>query len=361
MKILIISNLISYTFNFREEIISALLKNGYSVKVLAEEDDAERVQALSKLGCEIENVKFNGKGKNILQDISTLRKYYSEISNYHPDCVLTYTIKPNLYGGLASRVLKVKYIPMITGLGEVEKEGKLQKLLILLHKLVMPFADTVFFQNTDSIRFFNEKGINLKQYELLPGSGINLEKFQYVPMQQRDYIVFSFIARLTKAKGIEQFLDAAESYADNSNLKFYVAGKCDHMYVDRVRRLHSEGIIEYKGLMSDTRPLYADSDCIVLPTYHPEGISNVLLESSAVGRPAICTNRPGCREVIQDGFNGFYCKAKDSSNLIEVIDRFSNLSWNERNRLSKNAREFVQQKFDRQIVVDSYLEKVKNC
>lgn len=357
-KILIISNLISYTYNFRKEIIQALISNDCEVTVLADNDDDAKAELLRNMGCTLINIPFNGKGTSIKQDSKVLFSYIKYIKKLHPDMIFTYTIKPNLYGGIAAKLRRARYVPMITGLGEVEKKGKLQGLLLGLHRFVMPYAVCVFFQNQDNISFFNRHKIKTKRKVLIPGSGINLDEHHYEEYpQESGHTDFAFIGRLTPAKGIEQYLDAAEYYhRKDDSIRFHVAGKCDEQYHERINRLNDSGVIVYHGLLSDTSDLYKMIHCLVLPTYHPEGISNVLLEAAACGRPAICTSRTGCKEVITDKVNGLYCKEKDSEDLIRVIDAFCSLSYEKKKEMGKNGRKKVEKEFSRKLVIEQYLK-----
>lgn len=356
-KVLILSNLISYTYSFRKEIIEALVQQGYAVTIVADFDDDKKEAYFRKLGCKTIDVPFHGKGTSIKQDLKVLCGYIRTIFQTKPDMVFTYTIKPNLYGGIASRLLGKNYVPMITGLGEVEKPGKLQKLLLAMHRFVMPHAVCVLFQNTENMAFFDVHKIRTKKKLLVPGSGINLSEHTYEEYpEESEGVSFGFVGRLTVAKGIEQFLDAAEHLkAKDNGLHFHVAGKCDDQFRERVETLNAQNVIEYHGLLSDTKELYRKIHCLVLPTYHPEGISNVLLESAACGRPAICTSRAGCREVVQNGVNGMYCEAKDSGNLISVMEKFLKLDWNEKRQMGLSGRKIVEEKFSRDLIVERYL------
>ena len=357
-KILILSNLISYTYNFRKEIIEAFIKLGHMVTIVADLDDEQKTEFFTAKGCRMIHIPFNGKGTSIKQDAAVLTAYLRIMRKEKPDVVFSYTIKPNLYGGIAAKLLDKTYIPMITGLGEVEKKGKLQILLLAMHHFVMPRARCVFFQNQDNINFFEEHHIKTQKVVLLPGSGINLKEHEYEEYPiEKNGIVFGFVGRLTKAKGIEQYLDAAEYFAKESKkLYFHVAGKCDEQFEQRVKQLHEQGVIIYHGQLGDTREFYKQIHCLILPTYHPEGISNVLLESNACGRPVICTNRTGCKEVVENGVNGLYCKARDSQNLISVVKTFCNLTWEEKRALGINGRRKIVDNFSREIVVAQYMK-----
>ena len=356
MKILILSNLVSYTYNFRMELIEAFLKRGDEIVIACDNDSPEKKAELEKI-CRLTEVPFNGKGKNIREELSLIRKYSSLMKTEKPDVVLSFTIKMNLYGGYAASRRKIPFFPMITGLGELEKPGKLQKMLLFMHKYVMPKAQCIFFQNQANIDFFNKRGINVKKAVLVPGSGVNLTKFSYKDYPSEDLPVeVAFIGRVTEAKGISEYLDVAEQLS--ALVIFHVAGLCDDVFKPRIEDLEKRGIIVYHGSLEDTRPLLEKISCIILPTYHPEGMSNVLLEAGATGRPAICTDRPGCREIVKNGVNGLYCFAKDSDNLRNVLESFLAMDYEKRREMGIQARSIVEQNFDRRIVVDAYLKEV---
>lgn len=358
MKILILSNLASYTYNFRLEIIQAMKQKGWDIVMVFDNDSEEKTKALSEYGNLI-NVHFNGKGTNIKEELKLLKTYKNIIRETKPDAVLSFTIKMNLYGGFAAAKRKIPFFPMITGLGELEKEGKLQKMLTMFHKYVMPKAKCVFFQNEDNIAFFKQKGIRTQKSVLLPGSGVNLEKFSKLPYPPEfDGTSFAFIGRLTQAKGIEQYLDVASNLS--SLATFYVAGLCDKQYAERVESMNAKGEIKYLGVLENTKSLLEKISCLILPTYHPEGMSNVLLEAGASARPAICTDRPGCKEIVKDGENGFYCMAKDSENLQSVVERFLALDYEEKKKMGERSREIVETNFDRNIVVKAYIDELEN-
>jgi galacturonosyltransferase len=360
-KIILLSNLISYTYNLRKEIIESFHNNGYSIAIVAYNDDNEKWGYLKKLGCSIFHVPFHGKCKNIVLDFSLTLQYYNILCAIKPDIVFSFTIKPNLYGGFMSRVKNITYVPMITGLGELEKTGKHQKMLMLMHKQVMPYASCIFFQNQKNIDFFIQNNIKYKKCVLLPGSGINLNEYAFCNYPQGEVVKFAFVGRLTAAKGIEQYLDAAEALIKQGyRAEFHIAGRCDPEFVGRINKLHNEKVVIYHGFLSNSKELMNQIHCLVLPTYHPEGISNVLLEAAACGRPAVCTNRSGCAEVVSDGVNGFYCEAKNSGNLIEVMKFFLALPFSEKKAMGIRGRKKVDEHFSRDTVVKYYLQVVEN-
>ena len=173
-------------------------------------------------------------------------------------------------------------------------------------------------------------------------------------------MLFTFIARIMKTKGIDEFLQAAETIkAENSKVEFHICGYYEDDYKDVIENAQKQGSIVYHGMVKDVRPYEEMSHCIVLPTYHPEGISNVLLEAAACARPIITTNRPGCAEVVDDGVNGYLVKEKDSQDLTQKMRAFVALPWEARRDMGLAGRKKVEKEFDRQIVVQKYLEQIE--
>ena len=361
MKVLVLSNLTSYTYNFRYEILKAMIEAGHEVHVACDNDDGTKQEELGKLGCRMILVPFNGKGTNPSEELKLLCTYRRLVKDIRPDIVFTFTIKMNLYGARAARRYRIPYVPMITGLGELEKTGKLRAVLMFLHKRVMPKAKAVVFQNQANMDFFKEHGIRTKRSILVPGSGINLEKHCFFPYpSEKDGLRFAFIGRLTPAKGIAEYLSMAEiEKKKHPDYTFSIAGLCDAEYRERVEDLHFKGIVNYLGQIPDTRDLMREMHCLILPTYHPEGLSNVLLETAATGRPAICTSRPGCREVVQDGLNGLYCEARNVDNLVNVVDGFCAMSESRHADMGLEGRRIAESRFDRTKVVKEYLELLR--
>ena len=361
MKILILSNLTSYTYNFRYEILQKMVESGHDVVIACHNDEEGKQKGLEVLGCRMIEVPFNGKGTDPKEELRLLSTYKRLVREERPDIVFTFTIKMNLYGGIAAKKYRIPYVPMITGLGELEKTGKLRAILLFLHKRVMPRAKAVVFQNQANKDFFEQNGISYKKAVLVPGSGINLKKFGLCdyPSEEKG-IRFAFIGRLTVAKGIVEYLNMAERVKkDHPDISFSIAGVCDEEFKDRVKNLQERGVVEYLGQLSDTRELLKTIHCLILPTFHPEGLSNVLLEAAATGRPAICTARPGCREVVQDGVNGLYCEAKNTDNLVSVVEKFCCMSEDDHKKMGLEGRKIVEQRFDRSIVVNEYMELLR--
>ena len=353
-KVMILANNDVGLYKFRRELIEELLKK-YEVHIAL--PYGSFVDELVDCGCIFHEVEIDRRGTNPAKDILLLKRYQSLLREVMPHAVLTYTIKPNVYGGMVCTALKIPYIVNITGLGTaVEKPGVLQTVTTTLYKLALKKAAKVFFQNEDNLLFMKEKGIVQGGYDVLPGSGVNLEQYAPMPYPSGGTIDFLFVARVMKEKGIDQYLDAAEYIREKyPNTRFHICGPSDKEYKKLLWEKNSAGIIKYHGAVENMLPMYELSCCTIHPTYYPEGMSNVLLETCACARPIITTDRPGCREVLDDGVNGFVCRQRDSEDLIAKIERFLALTDTEREKMGLSARSKVEREFDRKIIIDKYM------
>lgn len=354
--ILVLVNKQTTVINFRLEVVAALVQAGYTVYVSV--PDGDRLGEIEAVGAKIIKTDVARHGTNPLQDFALMLKYVKLIRKIKPQLVLTYTIKPNIYGGMASTLCRVPYIANITGLGTaVESGGMMQKLTLFLYKLGLRKASKVFFQNAENRRFFETHKIALGQHDSLPGSGVNLEKFKLLDYPADGIVNFAFISRIMREKGIEEYLETAKYITEKyPNTRFHVVGFGEPEYEERMQQLDREGLIVFHGLSKDVREKIKDMHCIIHPTFYPEGMSNVLLESAACGRPIISTDRFGCREAIDDGVNGYIVKERDSADLIEKTETFLSLTYEQRRNMGLCGREKVSREFDRNIVVKKYLD-----
>lgn len=357
-KIVILSNHHAYTYNFRREIIERLLDEGYKVCLVL--PYGPKVELLKEMGCEFINLPLDRRGMNPIKDLKLLFGYYKIIKRIKPDAVLSYTVKPNIYGGLVCKFQNVSFFPNVTGLGTaVENESLIQKILLQMYRVAYKKASCIFFQNEENKQFFKDKNIKIKKSKIIPGSGVNTQHFSLLPYPSDNKIHFMFISRIMKEKGIDQYLDAAK-YIRNKypNTVFHVLGYCEQNYEDKLNELQSEGIIKYHGMQDDVREFHKISYCTVHPTYYPEGMSNVLLESAASGRPIITTNRSGCREIVDDGVNGYVVEQENSKDLIDKIEMFLGHSHKKKIEMGLSGRKKVEKEFDRQLVVKAYLDEI---
>lgn len=358
-KVLMLGNHEIVIYNFRKELIERMIQEGYEVTVAL--PYGPKVEFLKEMGCKFVDTPINRRNTNPLEDIKVLFNYIKIINQVKPDVVLTYTIKPNIYGGLACRLKKVPYIVNVTGLGSSFLNGGiLHNIVSILSKISFKKANMVFFQNTADRDLLISKGIVKDNHDLLPGSGVNLELYQVLPYPaESDPISFNFIARIMKDKGIDEYLEAAtiikKKYPD---VIFNVIGMIDQPWYGEILKKHEQdGIIVYHGFQNDILPFIQNSSCTINPS-HTEGMSNVLLESAACGRPIIASNIPGCKEIVSEDVNGYTFEVKSSSNLIQRIEKFIWLSHQQKIQMGLKGRQKIEIEFDRQIVVNRYIDLI---
>lgn len=360
-KVLILVNHDIVIYNFRKELVERLLKEDY--KVYISSPYGERIDDLVAIGCEFIETKIERHGLNMLKELKLIRTYKKIIKQVKPDVILSYTIKPNIYGAISAKSSGVPVMANITGLGSaVESEGLMQKITVMLYKFAFRKIHTVFFQNEENQQFFIDKNIAMGKHQLIPGSGVNLEHFSSLAYPNERTTEFIFISRIMKEKGIDQYIDAAKYIRGKypTNTKFHVLGFCEEDYESQLKELEDKGIIIYHGMQRDIRKFLKNTHCTIHPTYYPEGMSNVLLESAASGRPIITTDRSGCREIVDEGSNGFIVEPRNSKDLIEKVELFLELSDEEKKEMGIAGRRKVEKEFDRQIVVESYLREIQS-
>lgn len=351
MKIALVGNTDFCIYNYRFELCQELLKRGHEVLVISPYGDY--VGEMISSGCRFIEIKVNAHGTRPIQDLLLKRNLKKIFKREKPDYVCGFTIKPNIYGAWACRQLKIPFIANITGLGpSVENKGIIQTISIILYKIAFKNIYCVFCQNSDNKKFFEDRNIAKGKIELIPGSGVNLEKFKLQPYPSSDIIKFGFISRVRKDKGIDEFIEAARSVRkEYPNTEFHVWGKCDDDYL----WIKDEPNIIYHGFVKDTTAIYKDLHCVVFPSHYAEGMANVLLEACASGRPVITTDRAGCREVVDDGVSGYLIKR---ASLTEVMNLFLMKSFKEQKQMGLNGRLLAEKTFNRNIIVINYLNKV---
>ena len=358
-RILFLVNHDVVIYNFRLEIVERFINDGHEVHISS--PYGERIDDLIKLGAKFHEIKMERHGMNPKDELRILREYKKLMKEIKPDICLGFTIKPNIYGAIAARKLHIPFVANITGLGTaVENPGFSQTISILLYKYAFKSVQRVFFQNEENKKFFDDHGLAKGKGMIIPGSGVNLERYPYREYPEDGTIKFAFISRIMKEKGIDQYLDAAEAMK-RRNVEFHVCGFCEPEYDGRLQEEDKKGIVQYHGMIRDVTGFMGDMHCIIHPTYYPEGLSNVLLEACATGRPIITTDRSGCREVVDDGVNGYMIPCQSSEELIRAVEKFIALSWDEKKQMGIEARHKVEREFDRQIVVDRYVDEVRKA
>lgn len=362
MKIALLANDTTYTYNLRKEIIQRFIADGNSVVIVAEK--LLFTNELEAMGCRLVDVQTGRHGTNPFSDLKLLSLYKKILRSEKPDAVISYNIKPNSYGGVACKDLKIPYYPNITGLGTpLEHPSKIQKLATFIYKQGVSGATCIFFQNEANRKFFKEHGMIGKnsRTRLLPGSGVDLDAHPVLPYPSQDEkIHFLFVARVMKQKGIDYFLAAAKAVKkERDDCVFDICGYCDdEEYLKILKDAEEQGIVAYHGQQKDMKPFFKECSCLVHPSYYPEGMSNVLLEAASSGRPIIAADRPGCRETVDDGKTGFVVPVKNKQAVIDAVHKILNMSRDEREAMGLAGRRKMEKEFDRQLVVDAYAEEV---
>lgn len=358
-NILVLTNDIGGLHSFRKEVMKAVCDADYKVFISVPEESPQ-VDYFREIGCEIILTEFNRRGMNPLADFKLMLAYRKLMKKLKPTAVLTYTIKPNIYGGMAARLCRVPQLANVTGLGDaVENGGWMQKLTVALYKMGLGKARRIFFQNVSNREFGIRMGIADDSSVLLPGSGVNLQhhSYQEYPADEGK-IRFLFIGRLLKDKGVDELFEAAKVVRTKyPQTEFQIVGSVEGDYQKRLDELSSAGVINYLGGQSDVRPFIGAVECTIMPSYH-EGMSNVNLESAANGRSVITTNVPGCKETIDDGKTGYLVEPRSAQSLVDAIERFITLPYEQKKLMGQEGRKKVEREFDRNIVVNAYLNEI---
>lgn len=359
-KVLILANHAITISLFRTELIEAMINEGYEVYISS--PYGEQLEYFIDLGCKFIETHVDRRGTNPKNDLKLLLKYNKILKDIRPNVVLTYTVKPNLYGGIACRINKIPYISNVTGLGSgFINGGIIQNIVKLLSKISFRKAHRVMVQNSEDLNILINNNLVLDDnYKLIPGSGVNLRKYTTLDFPDKeDPIEFNFIGRIMKDKGIDEFLEVAKSIKNKyPQVVFNIIGMIDQdEYKEIIEKYQKEGIIKYHGFQKNTIEFIKKSSCTINPSY-AEGMSNVLLESAACGRPIIASDIPGCKEIIINGINGYTFEVKNINKLYKCVEKFINLKYEEKVKMGIEGRKIVEEQFDRQIVVNTYIEEI---
>ncbi len=359
MRLLIISNSANGLVNFRKKVLESFLLRGMEVYVSVPKSEAS--DEIEKMGCHIIDTQVDRRGLNPVKDLKLLRSYKKMIKKLAPNAVLTYTIKPNIYGGIACKKTKTPYITNITGLGtSIENPGLLRTIAMFLYRMATKKAACMFFQNQSNMDFMIANKVGCKNKVLLPGSGVDLTEHSYqtYPNEEKN-ISFVAIMRVMKDKGISEFLDCASRIkAAHPETKFTLVGSYDDEYwKERVEKAAEEGTVEYLGYRKDIDYILGQHHCVINPSYH-EGMSNVLLEAAACGRPVIASDVPGCKETFDEGVSGFGFEVKNVDKLTECVEKFIAFSHSEKEEMGRAGRRKVEAEFDRKKVISAYNEAI---
>jgi len=364
-KIVIVSNTSWSIFNFRFQLAKDLKYFGYDVILIAPHDKYSH-----RLSSEFEyhNINMNNKGTNPKEDIKTTIEFYKLYKGIKPDVVLHYTIKPNIYGTIACNILGIKTINNIAGLGTLfVNQNFVTQIAKCLYKYSQKKAGKIFFQNKDDFHMFTDENlVDITKCDILPGSGVDTNKF--VPgkyIKKDDTFKFLLIGRMLWDKGIGEYVAASKIIKEKyQNVEFQLLGFLDVINNSAISNIQMQewigaGLVNYLGVSDNVSNEIEKADCIVLPSFYREGTPRTLLESASMAKPIITTNNVGCKDVVDDGINGYLCEIKNVKDLVEKMEMIINLSEEERNKMGQAGREKMINEFDEKIVINKYLETIK--
>ena len=356
--ILFLVNKDNVIYNFRRELAFKLLEQGYRVVISC--PYGKKLDFLTEKGAEWFDIKIDRRGTSIFNDLKLIKQYYQQIKTIKPDVVLCYTTKCSVYGGMVCQRLHIPYIVNNAGLVENEK-GLLEFIMRRLYWAGFRGASCMMYQNEREREYVNAILKNKVSYRNIPGSGVNLTEFPFAEYPESDDVVtFNYVARIVGFKGINELLAAAKIVKErHKNVRFVLFGDYDDdSYRARVAELEKRGIVEYGGIQLDMKPFIKKAHAVIHPSYY-EGMTNVILEHGAMGRPAIASDIPGCREGIDEGVSGYTFELKNVDDLVQKIEKFLSLSHEERKTMGKAARAKMEREFDREIVTNIYLDEIK--
>lgn len=354
--ILILVNHEVVIYNFRKELVEKLISQKYNVTISC--PPGLKLKTLEGLGCQVIEQSIDRRSINPVKDAKLILDYFKLCKKLQPDIVLSYTIKPNIYGGIVSTLLKIPYISTITGLGSsLHKESIIKKIMISLYKIGLSKAMAVYVQNESNFLYLVNNGFNPKQLILVPGSGVNLNEFDLKPYPKPDVpIRFLFIGRIMKEKGVYELLAAAKIIKSKGyNVEFHFAGFLDDGF--QISPTDIPENVQFLGAVNDVGNKIEASHAVILPSYH-EGMSNALLEAAAIGRPLIASNIPGCNEIIDESYNGYLFEVKSIDGIVGKIEKFIRLPYEEKKSMGLASRRKVKNEFNREDIVTEYYNKI---
>ncbi len=366
MKILIISNSYWNLFNFRKNLIDSILDRGDNVILVAQKD--KYFEKFKNLKTKNYSAKVPSRKVAIFKDLIYIIRLYKIISKEKPDILITFTIKPNIYVSLISRIIKIKVINNITGLGSSFLNNKLFKnFTFFLYKISISSSKIVLFQNKyDRDLFLKLNIVKIKNSDVIPGSGVNTNFFKSKNIDSLKNNVFLFSGRLLKDKGIFDYLEAALILLKkNKNLEFHIIGDFENNEKSSlVRKIINQYLslnvnIKYLGFVEDPRIYYEKSSCIILPSYR-EGLSKSLSEAASMSKPIITYDVPGCSDIVINNFNGYLAETKNVDSLVKTINKFIETDYETRIKMGKNSRKIIKNKFSSKIIISKYLEKINS-
>lgn len=358
-KILILANHYNTLRVFRKDLIMALSQQGHEVIATFPECEDKYITLIESFGCQVQLCDFDRRGMNPIKDLKLLRTYIKLIKDIEPDIIITYTIKCNIYGGIAARKLKKRYYANVTGLGSIFQQNSMKlRVVTVLYKLALKSVKVAFFENEGNKKTLVDKGVlKEEQCQVLNGAGVNLKDYNYLeyPISKLP-TRFLFVGRIMKEKGVDELFECiTKMKSDGLDVAFDFIGWFEDDYKQLVDEMVNQGLINYYGFQEDVLYYLQKAHCVVLPSYH-EGMSNTLLEAAAVGRARIASDIHGCKETILDGVNGYTCKVKSADSLYQQLIKFVALPYEAQKEMGLKARKYIEEHFDKKDIVDDTIK-----
>lgn len=353
---------------FRKELIEALIVDGFQMIISC--PDGPKFELMKDIPYIYDNPYIDRRGTNPMKDLGLLMHYRKLFKQYKPAVVLTYTAKPNVYASIAAHQLDIPVINNLTGLGSVvNKTGFMKKFIMWLFKLSYRKSACMMFQNETNMKVAIDHGMVKGRYRLIPGSGVDTDRYPLQPYPEGgdgktgETIIFNYIGRILHDKGVDDYIEAAKriksKYPQTEfNLMGFIEPTEIH-YEKDLKKLQEQGIIIYRGSLTDVKPFIAKSHCTIHPSTYGEGMSNVLLESASSGRFLITTNNPGCKETVEDNKTGYIYNGGDVDGLVHAIEKFLSLPNWQRKKSGESGRIRMEHFFSRKIVINAYKEEIK--
>ena len=355
------SNTSWYLYNFQLNNMQNFMDRDYSVVAISPIDKYSA--KLEKCGIKHIDIKMDNHGVNPLSDFKVIEQYLTLYKKIQPQVVCSFTIKPNIYSTIVAAKLGIKVINNISGLGTVfVRTSLLSKLVILLYRYAMRGSNHIFFQNQDNRDLFLRQ-VNIKNYSLIPGSGVDTEQFCSIEKQQSTVVKFILVARLLWKKGIQEYVDAAQLVKDkHPSTCFYLLGEGVDgklgVTKQQVQDWHSAGHINYRGFTDNVKQEIAEVDCVVLPSYYADGTPKSLLEAASMSKPIITTDTSGCRNVVEQGITGYLCKSRSAEDLANKMLKFMALTEQEKIKMGRAGRAKIIKEYSVEKVVQKYQQVV---
>lgn len=353
---------------FRKELVEALMDEGYDMLISC--PYGEKFELLQDWKYIYDNPDIDRRGTNVVKDLVLFFHYLNLFRKQRPKVVLTYTAKPNVYGSIAAHLLGIPVVNNVTGFGSVlNKSGMMQKFIMALFKFAYRQSECIMFQNETNMKLALESGMVKGDYKLIPGSGVNTERFPLQPYPdggngiEGPTVVFNYIGRILHDKGVDDYIEVAKRIkAKYHKTEFNMFGfiePTEMHYKKLLEDLEAKGIVHYRGSQKDVRPFIAKSHALIHPSIYGEGMSNVLLENASSGRFLITTDNPGCKETVIDGSTGLVYEGGKVDKLEEKINLFLSMSNHERDKMGQRGRDYIKNKFSREIVINEYKNYIK--